>query len=156
MTATSKRSAGGMSTDSSKFSKGRSTELQRNLRTVKPNSNSSMPASRTRRTRSGHTSWILKSWATPRTILPRPTKCDQQYTTKVNRQFITLLHNAMFLAESKPTPAILRLKGLIDSSTVKGLMEGTGVGNEAQWDEDHMWLIPSVTIWARLCFKYRA
>ena len=33
-------------------------------------------------------------------------------------------------------------------------MEGTAVGNEDQWDEDHMWLIPSVTIWARLCFKY--
>jgi hypothetical protein len=80
--------------------------------------------------------------------------CDQQYTTKVNRQFITLLHNAMFLAESKPTPAILRLQGLIDSSTVKGLMEGTTVGNESQWGEDHMWLVPSVTTWARLCFKY--
>ena len=64
--------------------------------------------------------------------------CDQQYTTKVNRQFITLIHNAMFPADSKPTPAILRLQGLIDSSTVKGLMEGTVVGNEAQWDEDHM------------------
>jgi len=76
----------------------------------------------------------------------------------VNRQFITLIHNAMFPADSKPTPAILRLQGLIDSSTVKGLMEGTVVGNEDQWDEDHMWLIPSVTIWARLCvtlcFKY--
>ena len=33
-------------------------------------------------------------------------------------------------------------------------MEGTVVGNEDQWDEDHMCLIPSVTIWARLCFKY--
>jgi hypothetical protein len=51
--------------------------------------------------------------------------CDQQYTTKVNRQFITLLHNVMFPAESKSTPVILRLQGLIDSSTVKGLMEGT-------------------------------
>jgi hypothetical protein len=80
--------------------------------------------------------------------------CDQQYTTKVNRQFITLIHNAMFPADSKPTPAILRLQGLIDSSTVKGLMEGTTVGNDDQWGEDHMWLIPSVTIWARLCFKY--
>ncbi len=80
--------------------------------------------------------------------------CDQQYTTKVNRQFITLIHNAMFPADSKPTPAILRLQGLIDSSTVKGLMEGTAVGNEDKWDEEHMWLIPSVTIWARLCFKY--
>jgi hypothetical protein len=36
--------------------------------------------------------------------------CDQQYTTKVNRQFITLIHNAMFPADSKPTPAILRLQ----------------------------------------------
>ena len=33
-------------------------------------------------------------------------------------------------------------------------MEGTAVGNEDKWDEEHMWLIPSVTIWARLCFKY--
>jgi hypothetical protein len=80
--------------------------------------------------------------------------CDQLYTTKVNRQFIKLIHNAMFPADSTPTPVVLRLQVLIDSSTVKGLMEGTDVGNEDQWDETHMWLIPSVTIWARLCFKY--
>jgi hypothetical protein len=60
----------------------------------------------------------------------------------------------MFPAESKPTETIFRLQGLIDSSTVKGLLEVTAVVNETQWDEDHMWLIPSVTIWARLCFKY--
>ena len=35
-------------------------------------------------------------------------------------------------------------------------MKGTTVGNEDQWDETHMWLIPSVTIWSRLCFKYEA
>jgi hypothetical protein len=60
----------------------------------------------------------------------------------------------MLPTESKPTSDILRLQGLIDSSTVKGLMEGTAVGNETQWDEDHMWLIPSVTIWSHLFFKY--
>ena len=46
--------------------------------------------------------------------------CDEQYTTKVNGQFITLLHNARFPADSKPTPAISRLQGLIDRSIVKG------------------------------------
>jgi hypothetical protein len=35
--------------------------------------------------------------------------CDQQYTTKVNRQFIMMLHNAMFPADSKSTPVISRL-----------------------------------------------
>ncbi len=60
----------------------------------------------------------------------------------------------MFPADSNPTPVILRLQDLIDSSTVKGLMEDTSVGNEDQWDEDHMWLIPSVTIWEHLCFNY--
>ena len=33
--------------------------------------------------------------------------CDQQYATKVNRQFITLIHNAMFPADSKPTAILL-------------------------------------------------
>ena len=64
--------------------------------------------------------------------------CDQQYTTKVNRQFITLFHNAMFPADSKSTPVISRLQGLIDRSIVKGLMEGTAVGNENEWDDTHM------------------
>jgi hypothetical protein len=82
--------------------------------------------------------------------------CNQQCKTKptVNRQFITLLHNAMFPADSKPTPVMLRLQVLIDSSTVKGLMQVMTVGNETQLDEDHMCLIPCVSIWSRLCFKY--
>jgi hypothetical protein len=62
----------------------------------------------------------------------------------------------MFPADSKPTPAISRLQGLIDKSIVKGLMEDTAVGNENEWDDTNMWLIPSVTTWARLCFKYEA
>ncbi len=33
-------------------------------------------------------------------------------------------------------------------------MEGMTVGNETEWDDTHIFLIPSVTIWARLCFKY--
>jgi hypothetical protein len=85
MTPTSKRSRAAcpqtskfltpnMSTvDSRNFLRRRSTKLQR---TVKPNSNSSMLVSRTRRTHSGHTSWILTRWDTPMTTLPRTTKIE--------------------------------------------------------------------------------
>ena len=34
------------------------------------------------------------------------------------------------------------------------MLEGTAVGIENEGDDTHIWLIPSVTILARLCFKY--
>ena len=76
--------------------------------------------------------------------------CDEQYTTKANRQFITLHDNARFPADSKPTPAISRLPGLIDSSIVKGAWRArlSAMRRSATICECHhisMRLIPCVT-----------
>ena len=148
MTATSKRSPGGMSTDFSKFSKEAINEVAKKLKDSQAQFQLKYACIKNKKDTFGaHFMDSEKMGYSKDDLVKAHKNCDQQYTTKVNRQF-------MFPADSEPTPAILRLQGLIDSSTVKGLMEGTAVGNEAQWDEDHMLLIPSVTIWARLCFKY--
>ncbi len=101
--------------------------MQRNLRTVKPNSNSSTCIKNKKGTFGTHFMDSEKMGYSKDDLAKAHKNCDQQYTTKVNRQFITLIHNAMFPADSKPTPAILRFQDLIDSSTVKGVMEGTAV-----------------------------
>ena len=146
MTATSKRSPGDMSIDFSKFSKETINEVAKKLKDSQAQFQLKYACIKNKKDTFGAHFMDSEKMVYSKDDLTKAHKnCDQQYTTKVNRQFITLIHNTMFPADSKPTSAILRLQGLIDSLTVKGLMEGTAVGNEAQWDEDHMWLIPSVT-----------
>ena len=157
MTGICKRSAGGMSTDFSKFSKQAIDEVAKKLKDSQAQFQLKYACIKNKKDTFGAHFMDSEKMGYSKDDLAKAHKnCDQQYTTKVNRQFITLIHNAMFPADSKPTPAILRLQGLIDSSTVKGLMEGTAVGNEDQWDEDHMWLIPSVTIWHACALSTRA
>ena len=155
MTATSKRSSGGMSTDFSKFSKQTIDEVAKKLKDSQAQFQLKYVCIKNKMDPFGSHFMDSGKMGYSKDDLAKAHKnCDQQYTTKVNRQFITLIHNVMFPTDSKPTPDILRLQDLLDSSTVKGLMEGMAVGNEDQWDEDHMWLIPFVTIRAHLCLKY--
>ena len=139
MTATSKRSAGGMSTDFSKFSKEAINEVAKKLKYTQSQFQLKYACIKNKKDTIGaHFTDSEKMGYSKDDLAKAHKNCDQQYTTKVNRQFITLIHNAMFPADSTPTPAILRLQGPIDSSTVKSLMEGTTVGNEDQWDETHV------------------
>ena len=130
MTATSKRSAGDMSTDFSKFSKEAINEVAKKLKDSQVQFQLKYACIKNKKDTFGTHFMDPEKMGYSKDDLAKAHKnCDQQYKTKptVNRQFITLLHNAMFPADSKPTPAMLRLQGLIDSSTVKGLMQGMAV-----------------------------
>ena len=92
MTTNSKRTVGGMSTEFSKLSMDGIKEVEDKLK---------------------------ESQLDELVKFHRDKNCDQQCTTKLNRQFITLFHNSMFptdSVDSSPTPDISRLQVLIDSS----------------------------------------
>ena len=79
-------------------------------------------------------------------------QCDLAYLIKGNRQFIMLLHDAVYPKGSKLTKATTKLQSLIDGPMVKKVLQGTSLGDEDDWDEQAC-LIPVISILTRLCFR---
>ncbi len=141
-----------LQTSPSSLKKG-STKLQLKSRTAKTNSNSRMPASRTRRTRSGHTSWILRRWA----LQGRCCQCPQELWSTIHDQGESTIHHTAwqhdvpcrFQAYSGyfKTPRPDRQLDCQGSHGGHGCREWERVGRYSYV------VIPSVTIWARLWFK---
>ena len=79
-------------------------------------------------------------------------QCDLAYLIKANRQFIMLLHDAVYPKGSKLTKATTKLQSLLDGPLVKKVLQGTSLGDEDEWGE-HAWLIPAISTLTRLCFR---
>ncbi len=79
-------------------------------------------------------------------------QCDLAYLIKGNRQFVMLLHDAVYPNGSKLTKATTKLQSLLDGPLVKKVLQGTSIGDETEWGA-HFWLIPAISILTRLCFR---
>ncbi len=60
-------------------------------------------------------------------------QCDLAYVIKGNRQFVMLLHDAVYPKGSKFTKATTKLQSLLDGPLVKKVLQGTSLGDEEQW-----------------------
>jgi hypothetical protein len=69
-------------------------------------------------------------------------QCDLAYLIKGTRQFIMLLHDAVYPKRSKLTKATTKLQSLFDGPLVKKVLQGTSLGDEERWGVD-VWLIPA-------------
>jgi len=108
MTATSKRSAGGMSTDFSKFSMEAINEVAKKPKDSQAQFQLKYACIKNKKDTFGAHIMDPEKMGYSKDDLAKAHKnCDQQYATQVNRQFITLIHNAMFPADSKPTAILL-------------------------------------------------
>jgi hypothetical protein len=79
-------------------------------------------------------------------------QCDLVYLIKGNRQFIMLLHDAVYPKGSKLTKATTKLQSLLDGPLVKKFLQDTSLGDEERWGVD-VWLVSAVSILTRLCFR---
>jgi hypothetical protein len=97
-TTTSKRSAGGMSTDFSKFSKTAIDEVAKKLKDSQVQFQLKYVFIKIKKGTTFGTHFMdhEKMGYSKDDLAKAHKNCDQQYTTKVNRQFITLIHNEMF------------------------------------------------------------
>jgi hypothetical protein len=90
MTATSKRSPGDMSTDFSKFSKETINEVAKKLKDSQAQFQLKLSCIKNKKDTFGSHLMDSEKMVYSRDDLVKTHKnCDQQYTTKVNRQFIT-------------------------------------------------------------------
>ena len=55
-------------------------------------------------------------------------QCDQADITTFNRQFVTLLHDAVFPSGSRLTKATAKLQSLLDGPVIKLVLEDTALG----------------------------
>ncbi len=62
-------------------------------------------------------------------------QCDLAYLIKANRQFIMLLHDAVYPKGSKLTKATTKLQSLLDGPLVKKVLQGTSLGDQDDWGE---------------------
>ena len=60
-------------------------------------------------------------------------QCDLAYLIKGNRQFVMLLHDAVYPKRSKLTKATTKLQSLLDGPLVKKVLQGTSIGDEDEW-----------------------
>jgi hypothetical protein len=79
-------------------------------------------------------------------------QCDLSYLIKGNRLFIVFLHDVVYPKRSKLTKATTKLQSLLDDPLVKKVLQDTSIGDEEQWG-DHVWLIATISILTRLCFR---
>jgi len=79
-------------------------------------------------------------------------QCDLAYLIKTNRQFIMLLHDAVYPKGFKLTKATTKLQSLLDGPMVKKVLRDTSLGDQDDWGEQ-AWLIPVISILTRLCFR---
>jgi hypothetical protein len=91
-------------------------------------------------------------YATAEDLVEAHGQCDLAYLIKSNRQFVMLLHDAVYPKGSKLTKATTKLQSLLDGPLVKKVLQGTSIGDEDEWGA-HVWLIPAVAILTRLCFR---
>ena len=60
-------------------------------------------------------------------------QCDLSYLIRSNRQFVMVLHDAVYPKGSKLTKATTKLQSLLDGPLVKKVLQGTSIGDETEW-----------------------